>query len=195
SDFAKNINISILIPGIIYDPFNFTIAENYLKYNIAELAPYTEKQVSFSFYVPNTAVISSTNISYSTPEHIQNLNSTILETHPNHVCFSAPIDYSTRVPYIKTIEIYFTASNLAPSIGEELNLSVHVKNNGLEGFNIQNLTISMNDQFGDLAQIVPIFLTLSLTVIMSPISTWFLSTDLIIKKLILPNINGFEEAI
>jgi uncharacterized repeat protein (TIGR01451 family) len=153
SDFAKNINISILIPGIINDPINFTIMENYLKYHIAELAPYTEKQVSFSFYVPNTAVISSTNISYSTAEHIQNLNSTILETHPNHICFSAPVDYLTRYPYIKTIEIYFNASNLAPSIGEELNLSIHVKNNGLEGFNIQNLTISMNDQFGDLARI------------------------------------------
>ena len=153
SDFANNINISILIPGIIYDPINFTVEENYLKYNIAELAPYTEKQVSFSFYVPNTAVISSTNISYSTPEHVQNLNSTILETYPNHICFSAPIDYLTRFPYIKTVEIYFSASNLAPSIGEELNLSVHVKNNGLEGFNIQNLTISMNDQFGDLARI------------------------------------------
>jgi len=153
SDFAKNINISILIPGIIYDPINFIIEENYLKYNIAELAPYAEKQVSFSFYVPNTAVISSTNISYSTLEHVQNLNSTILETHPNQVCFSAPIDYLTRFPYIKTIEIYFNASNLAPSIGEELNLSVYVKNNGLEGFNIQNLVISMNDQFGDLARI------------------------------------------
>ena len=153
SDFAKNINISILIPGIIYDPFNFTIVENYLKYNIAELAPYTEKQVSFSFYVPNTAVISSTNISYSTLKHVQNLNSTILETHPNQVCFSAPIDYLTRFPYIKTMEIYFNASNLAPSIGEELNLSVYIKNNGLEGFNIQSLTISMNDQFGDLARI------------------------------------------
>jgi uncharacterized repeat protein (TIGR01451 family) len=153
SDTAKNINISILIPGIIYDPINFTIEENYLKYNIAELSPYIEKQVSFSFYVPNTAVISSTNISYGTPEHVQNLNSTILETHPNHVCFSAPIDYLTRFPYIKTIEIYFNASNLAPSIGEELDLSVYVKNNGLEGFNIQNLIISMNDQFGDLARI------------------------------------------
>ncbi len=153
SDSAKNINISILIPGIIYDPINFTIVENYLKYNTAELAPYAEKQVSFSFYVPNTAVISSTNISYSTPEHIQNLNSTILETHPNQVCFSAPIDYLTRFPYIKTIEIYLDASNLAPSIGEELDLSVYIKNNGLEGFNIQNLVISMNDQFGDLARI------------------------------------------
>ena len=153
SDFAENINISILIPGIIYDPINFTIAENYLKYNIDELAPYTEKQVSFSFYVPNSAIIGSTNISYSTPEHIQNLNSTILETHPNHVYFSAPIDYLTRFPYIKTIDIYFNASNLVPSIGEEINLSVHIKNNGLEGFNIQNLTISMNDQFGDLARI------------------------------------------
>jgi len=153
SDFANNINISILIPGIIYDPIDFTIEENYLKYNIAELAPYTEKQVRFSFYIPNTAVISSTNISYSTPEHIQNLNSTILETHPNQVCFSAPVDYLTRFPYIKTIEIYFNASNLAPSIGEELNLSVYVKNNGIEGFDIQSLTVSMNDQFGDLARI------------------------------------------
>jgi len=153
SDFAKNLNISILIPGIIYDPIDFTIEENYLKYNIAELAPYIEKKVSFSFYVPNTAVISSTNISYNTPEHVQNLNSTILETHPNHVCFSAPIDYVTRFPYIKTIEIFFNASNLAPSIGEELSLSVYVKNNGLEGFNIQGLTISMRDQFGDLVRI------------------------------------------
>jgi hypothetical protein len=30
---------------------------------------------------------------------------------------------------------------------------------------------------------------------MSPISTWLLSTDLIIEKLILPKINGSEEAI
>lgn len=161
SDFAKNINISILIPGIIYDPINFIIEENYLKYNIAELAPYTEKQISFSFYVPNTAVISSTNISYSTPEHVQNLNSTILETHPNQVCFSAPIDYLTRFPYIKTIEIYFNASNLAPSIGEELDLSVYIKNSGLEGFSIQNLVISMNDQFGDLVRIDNIELILA----------------------------------
>jgi len=33
SNFAKEINISIPIPGIIFNPINFTIEENYLKYN------------------------------------------------------------------------------------------------------------------------------------------------------------------
>ncbi|GAI63887.1 unnamed protein product, partial [marine sediment metagenome] len=78
---------------------------------------------------------------------------TTVQNGNRRICFSAPIDYLTRFPYSKTIEIYFNASNLTPSIGEELNLSIHVKNNGLEGFKVQNLTFSMNDQFGDLARI------------------------------------------
>ena len=150
SDTAKNINISILIPGIIYDPINFTIEENYLKYNISKLAPYDEKQVSFSFYIPNSAMISNTTINYINPEYIQNLNSTILVTQPNEVYFSAPIDYLSRFPYILSIEIDYNASNMAPSIGEELNLSIYIKNSGLEGFNIHNLALSMNNQYGDL---------------------------------------------
>lgn len=153
SNFAKNINISIPIPGIIFNPINFTIEENYLKYTISELAPGVEERVAFSFYVPNSAILSNTIINYNNSKYIQNLNSTSLETFPNEVCFSAPVDYLSRVPYVKTIEIYYNTSNLAPAIGEELNLSIYIRNKSPEGMSIENLSISMNDQYGDLARI------------------------------------------
>jgi uncharacterized repeat protein (TIGR01451 family) len=153
SNFVKNIDISIPIPGIIFNPINFSIEDNYLKYTISELAPGAQEKVVFSFYVPNSAILSNTIISYNNSEHIQNLNSTSLETFPNEVRFTAPVDYLSRFPYIKTVEIYYYASNLAPAIGEELNLSIYIRNKSPEGMSIQNLSISMNDQYGDLARI------------------------------------------
>lgn len=150
TSLAKNINISIVIPGIIYDPINFTIDHDFLKYHLTELPSFDEKQLVFSFYVPNSAIISHTLINYSNNEIIQNINSTNLESHPNDVYFSAPIDYLDRSPHVKTIEIFYNSSNIAPTIEEELNLSIYVKNIGLEGFSVQNLTFSMDDQFGGL---------------------------------------------
>ena len=153
SNIARSINISIMVPGIIHNPFNFTIEKDYLKYNIPELAPYAKKQISFSFYVPNTAIISNTTISYNNLEIIQNLNSTTLESHPNDVYFSAPIDYLSRKPYIRTIEIYCNSTTLAPDIDEKFNLSIYIKNTGFDGLMIPNLSFSFNDQFGDLLPI------------------------------------------
>ena len=153
SSIAKDINISIPIPGIIYNPLNFIIEENYLKYTLSTLSLDAEESVTFSFYIPNSAILSNVIISYNNSEHIQNLNSTSLETIPNEVCFSAPVDYLSRVPYVKTVEIYYNSSNLAPAIGEELNLSIYVRNTSPEGISIQNLSILMNDWFGDLARI------------------------------------------
>ncbi|MBY9009134.1 MAG: hypothetical protein KGD74_04650, partial [Candidatus Lokiarchaeota archaeon] len=153
SNIAKDISISIPIPGIIYNPLNFTLEENYLKYIISNLAPGAEETVAFSFYIPNSAILSNIIISYNNSEHIQNLNSTSLETFPNEVCFSAPVDYLSRVPYIKTVEIYYDTSNLALAIGEELNLSIYIRNKSPEGISIQNLSILMNDQYGDLARV------------------------------------------
>jgi len=153
SSLAKNINISMVIPGIIHDPINFTIENEILKYNLAELPSLEEIQLELSFYVPNSAIISHTLVNYSNTEVIQNLNSTHLETHPNEVYFSAPIDYLDRLPLVKTIEICYNSSNLAPSIDEVLNLSIYVKNKGLEGFNVQNLTFSLNDNYGGLVPI------------------------------------------
>ncbi|MFW9949634.1 MAG: hypothetical protein ACFFKA_05860, partial [Candidatus Thorarchaeota archaeon] len=153
SSLAKNINISMVIPGIIHDPINFTIENEILKHNLAELPSLEEIQLEFSFYVPNSAIISHALVNYSNTEVIQNLNSTHLETHPNEVYFSAPIDYLDRLPLVKTIEICYNSSNLAPSLDEELNLSIYVKNKGFEGFNVQNLTFSLNDKYGGLVPI------------------------------------------
>ncbi|NVM16606.1 MAG: hypothetical protein HWN80_02750 [Candidatus Lokiarchaeota archaeon] len=192
SSLAKDVNISIVIPGIIYDPINFTIENEFLKYNLGELPASVENQLAFSFYVPNSAIISQTSINYSNSEIIQNLNSTILETKPNDVYFSAPIDYLDRSPYVKTIEIFYNSSNLAPSIDEDLNLSIYVKNIGLEGFSVQNLTFSISDQFGDL---VPINTSLLISPLISYNATEVLSLSL--KKVqwrgyYLPSINHFS---
>ena len=153
SNIATNINISIMVPGIIYNPFNFTIKKDYLEYSILELAPFEKKQVSFSFYVPNTATISNTTITYNNLEFIQNLNSTTLESRPNDVYFSAPIDYLSRNPYIRTVQIYCNSTTLAPNIDEKFNLSIYIKNTGFDGIMIPNLSLSFNDQYGDLTPI------------------------------------------
>jgi len=153
SNIARNINISIMVPGIIHNPFNFTIEKDYLKYSIPELAPYAKKQISFSFYVPNTATISNTTISYNNLEFIQNLNSTTLESHPNDVHFSAPIDYLSRKPYIRTVVIHCNSTTLAPGIDENFNISIYINNTGFDGLMIPNLSLSFNDQFGDLIPI------------------------------------------
>ena len=153
SNIARNVNISIMIPGIMHNPFNFTIEKDYLKYSILELAPSDKKQISFSFYVPNTATISNTTISYNNLDFIQNLNSTTLESRPNDVYFSAPIDYLSRNPYVRTIQIHSNSTTLAPSIDEIFNLSIYIKNTGFAGLVVPNLSLSFNDQYGDLVPI------------------------------------------
>jgi uncharacterized repeat protein (TIGR01451 family) len=144
---AKNINITIDIPGIIHDPINFTVEQDGLKYHLDELLVSTEEYLAFSFYVPNSAFISHTIINYSNNEMIENRNSTNLEAQPNGVYYSAPIDYMSRLPYVKTIDILYDSSNFSPVIEEELNLSIYVKNLGPKGLVIQNLTFSLGDQF------------------------------------------------
>ncbi|MFX0011206.1 MAG: hypothetical protein ACFE9R_12890, partial [Candidatus Hermodarchaeota archaeon] len=150
SSIAKDINISLAIPGIIYDPVNFTIENDSLKYKLAELPAEVESKLKFSFFVPNSIIISNVTINYSNDEIVKNINSTTLKSQPNEVYIVAPIDYLDRFPFIKTIEISYNSSNLAPLINDELNLTISVKNLGPEGLNIQNLTFSMSDQFGSL---------------------------------------------
>jgi len=158
SSIVKNVNISIVIPGIIHDPINFTVEQDILKYHLTELPISAEEQLVFSFYVPNSAVISHTLINYSNSEIIKNKNSTILEIFPNEVYYSAPIDYFSRSPYVKTIEIFYNSSTFAPNIEEDLDLSIYVKNNGLEGLPVQNLTFSMGDKFSGLVPMIKSFL-------------------------------------
>lgn len=150
SESAYNINISLLVPGIPYQLNAFVLDNNTLTNIIPELKPKQKQQLNFSFYCPNSAMIRSVSIEYDNNETVSNLNSTGLMATPNDVFFSSPVDYINRFPFVKSIEIFVNSSNYHPQIGEFFNLTVGVKNSGLEGFNISSVTFFTTDQFGDL---------------------------------------------
>ena len=153
---AKNISISLLIPGLIHESNNFTLKNNNLTYYISELFPNEEITINFSFYIPNSRTISDVRINYDNPEYIEGGNSSKLTASTNEVCISAPVDYEINIPFVRTIEIDYYVSNqtdYAPEIGDIFNLTVNIENTGPLGFNIPDLNISMSDQFGDLCRI------------------------------------------
>jgi len=153
SDDATNINITILIPGILSDRNNFTLENNYLSYYLSGLAPLEEKTINFSFYIPNSGMISSTKIKYNNINFIQNLNSTELTTFSNDVYFSAPIDYDLRFPFVKIVEFFYNSSNLTPTIGEIFNITLNAKNVGTSEFELTGVNISLSDQYGHLEKL------------------------------------------
>lgn len=150
SDNANFINISLLIPGIIDNPNNFTLDDNHLYYYLPILAPLEEKEISFSFYTPNSGAISSTIIKYNNSNYIQNLNGTELRSAPNNICFSAPVDYQYRTPYVNIVEFSYNTSNPNLEIGETFNLTLNMKNVGTSGLELAEINVSMSDHYGDL---------------------------------------------
>ncbi len=165
SQSAKNITISMLIPGIINNPKNFTLINNNLSYYVSELAPLEEKTISYSFYVPNSISLGEISIIYHNPKNIEGGNSSEIVSFVNQVFISAPINYEDKFPFVRTIEIsYNNLINNAPVIGETFNLTIYLKNLGPNGLKIPDLNISMNDQFGDLKRVdhfIPYFENIS----------------------------------
>ncbi len=155
TNIAQDVNISILIPGIIQDSINFTINDNYLNYFLPKLAPLEEKEISFTFYVPNSESIFSTVIFYKDTQLITNLNSSELNAKPNELYLYAFVDYYNYFPFVHTLEIYLNSSNLAPSIGDLFNLSLNLKNVGPFAFSIEEINFTLGDQFGDLIYASP----------------------------------------
>jgi len=153
SDDATNINITVIIPGILSDGNNFTSDDNYLSSYLPSLVPLEEITIDFSFYIPNSGMISSTKIKYNNTNFIQNQNSTELITYSNDVYFSAPIDYDLRIPYVKIVEFYYNSSNLTPTIGETFNLTLNAKNVGICEFELTGINISLSDQYGHLEKL------------------------------------------
>ncbi|MFX0042374.1 MAG: BatD family protein [Candidatus Hodarchaeota archaeon] len=153
SNIAKNISISLLIPGIMNNSMDFTLKNNNLTYNLSELFPNEEIIINFSFYTPNTRSISNVQISYDNPEYIEGGNSSKLTASTNEVYISAPVDYERNIPFVRTVEIDYFVSNQTPKIGDIFNITVYIENTGPLGLNIPNLNISMRDQFGDLSRI------------------------------------------
>ncbi|MFX0138803.1 MAG: hypothetical protein ACFFDN_34500, partial [Candidatus Hodarchaeota archaeon] len=158
SNIAKNISISILIPGIIENTNHFTLQNNNLTYYLTELSPSEEKTLNFTFYIPNSILISEISISYHNPENIEGGNTSRVISLTNDVYISAPVDYEDLFPFVRTIDIDYNNNesnsfNNAPATGDTFNLTVNIKNTGPIGFEIPNLNISMNDQYGDLKRI------------------------------------------
>lgn len=150
SNIAKNISISILIPGIINNTNDFILSDNFLRYNLTNLAPFEEKTLNFSFHVPNSGSITNLLISYNNSKKIQNRNSTALYARPNDVYFSAPIDYENRFPFVRTIEIDYDTSKTSPAIKDSFSLFINIKNTSPNKISIPDLNLTIVDQYGDL---------------------------------------------
>ncbi len=150
SDVAKNLTVSLLIPGIIDRVNNFTLRSNNLSYYFTELAPSENLTINFSFYVPNSISLGKISIIYINPTNIEGGNSSKITSYTNELFISAPIDYKDSFPFVRTIEIQNIGSELNPTVGETFNLTLSLKNSGPEGFNIPDLNISTNDQYGDI---------------------------------------------
>jgi len=154
SKTAENISIDLPIPGIINDTEDFTLENSNLTYFLPILLPSEEKTINFSFYTPNTRLISEFLITYNNPEKIQAGNSTVLRSITNQIYLTAPIDYLTEFPFIRIIDFSYNSSwNENPTIGSEFNISFNLKNIGPKGFRIPDLNISINDQIGDLIRV------------------------------------------
>ncbi|MHA1688689.1 MAG: hypothetical protein ACTSUN_05035 [Promethearchaeota archaeon] len=144
---AKNVSVSILIPGIIADSKNFTVQGNYLYYNITSLAPSEEKIINFTFYTPNTASIKKAKITFYNDELIKNINKTSLEVYSNEVFLNAPVDYIKKFPYVRMAEIFYNTTTSSPAINDRFVLKINVKNVGQKGTNIPALSMRVGDKF------------------------------------------------
>ena len=154
SNTAENISINMSIPGIINDTNVFTLENSNLTYFLPILHPSEEKTINFSFYTPNTRLISEVFITYDNPEKIQGGTSSRLRSVTNQVYLTAPIDYLTEFPFIRIINFSYNSSwSDVPTIGSEFNLSFNLKNMGPKGFRIPDLNISINDRIGDLIRV------------------------------------------
>jgi archaellum component FlaG (FlaF/FlaG flagellin family) len=149
---AKNITISLLIPGIIIDDNDFILKESNLTFYLPELLPSEDKTINFTFQVPNSFSIKAVSIDYENSEAIERGNSSKLQSLTNEVYLSALIDYEENFPYLRTLEIKYNtdSTNFAPEIGESFNLTVSLKNTSPEEVGIPDLAIIMNDKFGGL---------------------------------------------
>ncbi|MFX1389323.1 MAG: hypothetical protein ACFE9Z_04575 [Promethearchaeota archaeon] len=150
SDIAKNLTISLLIPGAIEEVNNFTLRSNNLSYYCEELAPLEEFSLNFSFYIPNSISLSEISIVYNNPKNVEGGNSSEVISYTNEIYITAPIDYEKFFPFVRIIEFEYLGPELNPIIDETFNLTFGIKNIGPLNVEIPDLNVSTIDQFGDL---------------------------------------------
>ena len=107
SNTAENISVNLSIPGIINKTNEFTLENSNLTYYLPFLNPSEETTINFSFYTPNTRLISEVLITYDNPEKIQGGNSSQLKSITNQVYLTAPVDYLTEYSFIRVIDFSY----------------------------------------------------------------------------------------
>lgn len=150
SQIAYDLNISMLIPGIMNDYINFTLYENHLYFYLDELAPLEQRTIQMKFYTPNSGTINSLLLVYNNTEKIKNLDSYTISTRTNEVFYSASIDYEKTKPFLNTIQFSYNPAIENPIIGEFFNISIDVQNNSPSKLNISNLSINLQDNYAAL---------------------------------------------
>jgi len=150
SQIAYDLNISLLIPGIMNDYINFTLHENHLYFYLDELAPLEQRTIQMEFYTPNSGTINSLQLDYNNTEIIKNLESYTITTHTNEVFYTARIDYENTKPFLNTIQFLYNPAIENPIIDEFFNISIGVQNNSPSRLNISNLLINLHDNYGAL---------------------------------------------
>ncbi|MHA2122001.1 MAG: hypothetical protein ACW990_12430 [Promethearchaeota archaeon] len=190
---AEDINISLLIPGIIKDLNNFSLEKSNLSYFLPELAPYEEKSINFTFYVPNTRKISQVSIRYNNPENLQGGNSSTIISTTNDVYISAPLDYNNRLPYVRIIEISSEVNSVLVN-GPIINITYYLKNRNPPGIMTNDITLNIDDQIEDLKRIDATTLFFE-NILFNETLSWNITMRKVNwKSYYYPSINNFESS-
>lgn len=158
SKVAENISVALLIPGILNDTGEFTLDNSNLTYSLSKLAPFEEKTINFSFYIPNSRIISEVSIYYNNPENIEGGNSSRLQSITNEVYITAPVDYENEFPFIRLVEFNYQ-KEFIPKVQYNLgnkplfNLTFMLKSLNPYGTVIPDLNITLTDQIGNLERV------------------------------------------
>ncbi|MHA1819776.1 MAG: BatD family protein [Promethearchaeota archaeon] len=148
---AANINITLPIPGKIYDPGNFTLVNNSLMFHISNMATATSmNNLYFKFYLPNSELISNIYIEYDSQNKIYQ-NKSDYNIKLSQIFVSAPVNYNWngKKPYLDVIKLNYTSdfpnadkpSGKAPEVDDNISVVLDVYNIGTT--NINNLYIAL----------------------------------------------------
>ncbi|MHA1846586.1 MAG: hypothetical protein ACTSXU_02945, partial [Promethearchaeota archaeon] len=128
SEIAENVNLSILIPGIIVDPGEFTVNVNSLNMSLGSIGPATTVMKTFSFLIPNSIKISGSLVEYNNHTKISSNGSDFIDS-ANDVYIDAPVSYSSTSTMPKIIQVNMLTkltSASIPDVNETFNVNVSV---------------------------------------------------------------------
>ncbi len=141
---ARNVNVTINIPGIIVNSGSFTLIGNTLNCSLGDIAAKAVvENIFFTFRTPNSLLVPQAWVVYDNFVDLL-VNENDFSTRANQVFLTAPIDYDTRLPFLHRLSYTLSANVTAPAIGDHVNVSISVQNAGTETIREINLLWDTN---------------------------------------------------